>query len=757
MKRMRSLAVLLSAVMLVTALPLDVSGASEDVVSGGEMILEQEEDEEIIETPESEDVVDTVLPKVESEVEEVPETSSVPVLDSRSGSVLKIGVGETKRLEIDGYNADECQWECKEDGVPEGWTYISGEVHWSNKEVTGNVYVASDAQLYVDSSSTINGNIYVYGQLYASSRLTVTDSINAYQYGSMMSSGVFDGEHGYVVGSIKASRMNITASALNPAFSVISEDNINSNKVAVVDAGGVVTGIKEGSATVVMTCNGESQKIFIEVHTYDKWVADKEPTCTETGSQSIHCSVCDAIKENSEEKIPLAAHTEVKDMAVLPTCTQPGKTEGIHCSVCNTVIKEQREIPVISHTYKFDKLTKATLTASGKIIRKCTACGRSATQILSYPKTITLSATKYTYNGKVMKPTVTVKGADGKVIHPANYSVTYSPGCKNAGTYNVIITFKANYSGKVTKSFTINKASQTLTASSHTKVFGNAPFFTGTKKTKGDGKLSFTSSNTKTATVSGTGKITIKGIGRTTITITAAATTNYNKATKAVTVTVNPKGTFISSVKNNSSGKMNIGWNKNAAVTGYQVQYATNTSFSGAKTLTINKNSTLSTSVSSLTKGKTYYVRIRTYKKVYSTTYYSSWSASKSIKIAIENPYLSKTSISLNAGTKYGLKLCDTTQKITWSSSNPSVAAVSSNGMVTGKKAGTATITAKIGSKIYTCKVTVKGSISVTVYWTPNGSVYHSTRECPSLARSKTIRSGSVSQSGKSRKCKVCY
>ena len=74
---------------------------------------------------------------------------------------------------------------------------------------------------------------------------------------------------------------------------------------------------------------------------------------------------------------------------------------------------------------------------------------------------------------------------------------------------------------------------------------------------------------------------------------------------------------------------MDISWNKNTAVTGYQVQYATNTSFSGAKTLTINKNSTLSTSVSSLTKGKTYYVRVRTYKRVYSTTYYSSWSAAK--------------------------------------------------------------------------------------------------------------------------------
>lgn len=46
---------------------------------------------------------------------------------------------------------------------------------------------------------------------------------------------------------------------------------------------------------------------------------------------------------------------------------------------------------------------------------------------------------------------------------------------------------------------------------------------------------------------------------------------------------------------------------------------------------------------------------------------------------------------------------------------------------------------------------------SGTVYWTPNGEVYHSTKDCPSLGRSKTILSGSISESGKSRPCKNCY
>lgn len=43
-----------------------------------------------------------------------------------------------------------------------------------------------------------------------------------------------------------------------------------------------------------------------------------------------------------------------------------------------------------------------------------------------------------------------------------------------------------------------------------------------------------------------------------------------------------------------------------------------------------------------------------------------------------------------------------------------------------------------------------------TVYWTPGGSVYHSNSGCPTLQRSNVINSGSISESGKGRACKVC-
>lgn len=45
---------------------------------------------------------------------------------------------------------------------------------------------------------------------------------------------------------------------------------------------------------------------------------------------------------------------------------------------------------------------------------------------------------------------------------------------------------------------------------------------------------------------------------------------------------------------------------------------------------------------------------------------------------------------------------------------------------------------------------------SATVYWVSSGKVYHTTKDCPSLSRSKNIHSGTVAQSGKPRVCNNC-
>ena len=90
--------------------------------------------------------------------------------------------------------------------------------------------------------------------------------------------------------------------------------------------------------------------------------------------------------------------------------------------------------------------------------------------------------------------------------------------------------------------------------------------------------------------------------------------------------------------------------------------------------------------------------------------------------LPIQNPIVevqAKAKIKLNAtkktidkGKTYTLKVSGTSKKVKWSSSNKSVATVSSKGKVTAKKAGTATISAKVSGKTLKCKITVKNPIT---------------------------------------------
>lgn len=84
---------------------------------------------------------------------------------------------------------------------------------------------------------------------------------------------------------------------------------------------------------------------------------------------------------------------------------------------------------------------------------------------------------------------------------------------------------------------------------------------------------------------------------------------------------------------------------------------------------------------------------------------------------------INKKSTVLIKGQQATLKITGTSKKVKWTTSNNSVAVVSSKGVVTAKKKGTATIKAKVGSKNYNCKVTVETpSLSKTALTINTGS-----------------------------------
>lgn len=93
-------------------------------------------------------------------------------------------------------------------------------------------------------------------------------------------------------------------------------------------------------------------------------------------------------------------------------------------------------------------------------------------------------------------------------------------------------------------------------------------------------------------------------------------------------------GVSLSSLYNKARDSFYVKYRKNSKVSGYQIEYSTSKSFSNYKIVTTKGASTLSKTVGNLKRGRTYYVRVRGYKTISGTRYYSTWLAVKSVKIS---------------------------------------------------------------------------------------------------------------------------
>mgnify|MGYP000257397534 CR=1 FL=1 len=361
-------------------------------------------------------------------------------------------------------------------------------------------------------------------------------------------------------------------------------------------------------------------------HSYGNSVVTKQPTCTSEGTAIKTCTKCNA---TVTEKLPEKGHTAVTDKGYPATCTTAGKTDGSHCSVCNTVIKVQTVINATGHKssgWITDKT--ASIGVKGSKHKECTVCKKvletaeipALSRISISKASVTLSTSTYAYDGKAKKPGVTVK-LNGKTLkNGTDYTVSYSNNTK-VGTAKVTITGKGNYTGSISKTYSIKNNFKKATVSGiSTKAF-TGKNITQSITVKYNGK---TLKNGTDYTVSyssnkNIGTATVKIAGKCSYTGTITKTFKINPAKQEIQkLTAKSKAFFVD-------------WAQKGSATGYEIQYATNSKFTSAKKVTITNNKTDKITVSKLSGKKKYYVRVRSYTTVKGTKYYGAWSASKSV------------------------------------------------------------------------------------------------------------------------------
>ena len=263
----------------------------------------------------------------------------------------------------------------------------------------------------------------------------------------------------------------------------------------------------------------------------------------------------------NDEKHVKTVDAKVTEKPEGATCTEAGKivyTAKVTFNGKDYTDSKEETVEALGHDYQ-TTTTKATLSKDGSIVTKCTRCGDvTENTTIAYPKTITLSEDHYVYDGQEKKPEVSVVGSDGKAISADNYDVKYPESAVAGGSYDVVITFKGNYEGTVTKTFTIGQMDSELkyAKSSVTVDYKGGAVVDNAYTSKASAKdIKFTTSNKNVAAVDSEGNVTIVGPGTATITAQISGSESYKDAKAAYTVKVNSLATpAVPKVTNGKDG-----------------------------------------------------------------------------------------------------------------------------------------------------------------------------------------------------------
>ena len=574
------------------------------------------------------------------------------------------------------------QWyEEKEDWVNQNNNAVTG--HYTEMIDPANQYVGYATFINPDArySTTTSGEYNKYDnnldESFGPDISNCTQTIEAQT--SDITVGMSDFEELQAPNSVQADfYANITNSSCN--LSVL-DNNVSwksSNTcVATVDAKGLVTGVQAGNADITAALSSLSATKMIKVaaavheHSWDAGKVTTEATCTTDGVKTYTCSVC---KTTKTETIKATGHkeTEIRN-AVEATCQQEGYTGDKVCKTCGATLEKGTTIVKKDHSWDAGKVTtEATCTTDGVKTYTCSVCKTTKTETIKatgHKETEIRNAVEATCQqegytgdkvcktcGATLEKGTTIVKKDhswdaGKVTTEATCTTdgvkTYTCSvCKTTKTETIKATGHKMGEWKTVTAATTQKEGKqerTCTACDYkeTKSIPKLPVKKGTfKVTPSKTAVTYNGKAQKPSVTvyAGNKKLSSKyytvsyrnntAVGTATITVTGKG--NYQNYSGKTTFRINLQKTTLSALKSSRKGELQATWKKTSGNTGYQIQYATNAKFSGAKV----KNTTRTNyTIKGLKSKGRYYVRVRTYKKVGGKYWYSGWSNVRNIRI----------------------------------------------------------------------------------------------------------------------------
>ena len=418
--------------------------------------------------------------------------------------------------------------------------------------------------------------------------------------------------------------------------------NYVSNGDATCTADGTKTAKCDYGCGATDTVTDKGSKI---PHVYTNYVSNGDATCTADGTKTAHCDYgCGTTDTVTDEgtKIPHVFTDYVSNGDA--TCTADG-TKTAHCDYgCGAADTITDKGSMLPHSLTDERIVtkKARVHSDGVVSGRCSECGKimPTGKIAAIDKVVTNNS-RMLYDGSEKTASVTAYDTDGEQIPCSQYILSYDDNI-SSGIVHVTVTFRGDYEGTLKGSFRIYPMSTSVR--SVTNVYGGMKL-TWNKVPDGTGYVIYRNVN------GGAYKRIkrISDIGLTTYTDTVARVNGNRYAYKIYvyrksgdvtlfSIASSPKAAYhmaapvIKQTSNLASGSLKITYTRNSKATGYQIQYADNAKFSGAKAVGVTGYNNLSKTITGLQK-KTYYVRIRSFKKVGKTTYYSAWSKSANITI----------------------------------------------------------------------------------------------------------------------------